>query len=414
MAVRAGAFLHDVNGFVFDRLQTAGASNLNQNVETITELGNWENVATVRDTVNLSFDMESFDVSTEVEAVVTGVDPDAVVDGDEFDFGDSKPVDIVAPLKSARNQYDIAAGVIVPYLTLENVTYRFGVGQNSTQSYTLRGDTINYVRNGVPRYQEFTVTAGANQTYNFANTAMLYDEAGDNIYAISVCAKEVGTNNYKRLFFGDDYTNTASGFTVLDDIDSEGYDRLHVTYASASAISYPQDGNNPTGNTVHQGVSVKPAAIRGKDIDLYVGSSAATPVFSRWAGVQSVEVTRRVNLETDEELGNYHYVAQDYDVAEVSGTVTLRPASVDVLFEKIYEILNVPNGEVAGPYTTVGLPLEIRINDPEAGDTIKTLYVPDARFSAPALQGRVGQRQEITLNWQSDTGVLLVYAGDRP
>jgi hypothetical protein len=406
--------LHDVNGFVFDRLQTAGASNLNQNTEVIRELGNWQNVATVRDTVNLSFDMESFDVSSEIEAVVTGADPDAVVAGQEFDFNDSKPVDIVAPLKSARNQYDIAGGVITPYLTLENVTYRFGVGQNSTQSYTLRGDTINYVRNGTPRYQEFTVTAGTSQTYNFANTAMLYDEAGDTIYAISVCAKEVGTNNYRRLFFGDDYTNTSSGFTVLDDIDAEGYDRLHVTYATASATTYPQVGNNPTGNTVHQGVSVKPAAIRGKDIDLYVGSSAATPVFARWGGVQSVEVTRRVNLETDEELGNYHYVAQDYDTADVTGTITLRPASVDALFEKIYEILNVPDGEVAGPYTTVGLPLEIRINDPDAGSTIKTLYVPDARFSAPALQGRVGQRQEISLAWTSDTGVLLVYNEDRP
>lgn len=414
MAIRSGAFIHDANGFVIDRIQTGGVSNVNQNTEVIRELGNWLNLQTVRDTVDLSFDLESLDVSTEIEAILTGADPLTIIAGQEFDLNDAKPIDIISPFKSATNQYDIDAGVIVPYLTLESATYRFGVRANATQSYTLRGDTINFT-NETPRYEEFAITAGTNQVYTLAQTALPYVESGDTLYVLSACAKEVGTNNFKRLFIGSDYTNIATAITTLADLDALGYDRLHVTYATAAATSYTQTGNNPSGHAVHQGVAVKPAAIRGRDIDLYMGTDAATPVFTRWAGVQSVEINRRLSLEADEELGNYKYTAYEAtDIPDVNGSIVLRPADVDQMMARIYEVLSITGTDVAGPYTSTLLPMEIRIANPDNnGAIIKTFYVPDARFAAPAIQGRVGQKLEITLNWSSDSGVVLIYEGER-
>src|SRR5688572_20638373 len=174
MAIKAGQILHDANGFVVDRIQTGGVGNLNIPEEKIYELGNYNTVATVRDIPDLSFDLESLDVSTEIEALNLFRDPTAVIDGDEFDFIDAVPLDVISPFKSSQGQYDIIRGLVIPYLTLENVTYRFGTRANATQSYTLRGDSVYYIP-GSPYYEEFTGD-GVEDTFTLAHTAIPYNE----------------------------------------------------------------------------------------------------------------------------------------------------------------------------------------------------------------------------------------------
>lgn len=402
MAIKAGQILHDSHGFVIDRIQTGGVSNLNIPEEKIYELGNYETVATVRDIPDLSFELESLDVSTEVEAILVGKDPTTVTSGTEIDFSKVMPVDIVSPFKSGNGAFDIVKGIATPYLTLEQVTYRFGVRQNATQSFTLRGDSVYYVP-GTPKIQEFTISGVG--PYTLANTAIVYSEGGDTLYALSVCMKNPTTGKYKRLFIGTDYTNTSTAVTLTGAVDTTGYTKLHVTYGTATAATYPQ--------SVHEDATVKPAAVRGKDIDVYVGTAGATPTFTRWAGVQSFEVSRRVNLDNDEEFGNFHYVAQDYDTADVTGSITLKPADPAELWERIAEIANVATNVIAGPHSSVALPVELRINDPDTGARVKTLYVPDARFSVPNVQGRVQQKLTVPFNFTSDGGTLLVYEGAR-
>jgi hypothetical protein len=403
VSIKAGQILHDAHGFVVDRIQTGGVGNLNIPEEKIYELGNFSTVATVRDIPDLTFDMESLDVSTEIEALVTGVDPTAVVDGDEFDYLDAKPLYVISPFKAGQGLFNIVRGLVIPHLTLENVTYRFGVRANATQSFSLRCDSIYYVP-GTPYYEEFTGD-GSTATFNLAHTAILYEEGADDIYVLGLCA-EYTDGTYRRLFFGEDYTNTATSFTLLDPAgDTPAGTVIRCVYGSATSTNYPQ--------TVHQGVSVKPAAVRGKDIDVYVGTSDATPTFSRWTGVQSFEVSRRVNLDNDEEFGNTHFVAQDYDTAEVSGSVTVRPRDPADLWDKIHQVADVATNRVVGPLTSVFLPVEIRISDPDTGDRVKTLYIPDARFTVPGIQGRVQQKTEVTFNFSSDGGTLLVYSGNR-
>ena len=57
--------------------------------------------------------------------------------------------------------------------------------------------------------------------------------------------------------------------------------------------------------------------------------------------------------------------------------------------------------------------MEVRISDPDSGDVLKTLYVPDARFTIPGYSARVQQKLEVQFNFTSDGGNLLVYAGER-
>lgn len=404
MAIKAGQILHDAHGFVIDRIQTGGVSNLNIPEEKIYELGNYQTVATVRDIPDLSFELESFDVSTEIEALLTNTNPTTVTNGQEFDFANSMPLDIISPFKSGTGAFDVVRGVAVPYLNLESATYRFGVRQNSTQSFSLRGDSVFYIP-GTPYWENKTVVTGANQTYTLARTALAYVESGDTLYGLSVCAKNPVTKKSKRLFFGEDYTNTATTVTVIPNIFTQGFTDLHIVYGSATAATYAQ--------SVHQTTAVKPAAVRGKDIDVYVGTNAATPVFTRWAGVQSFEVSRRTNLENDEEFGNYHFVSSDYDTAEVSGTIAVKPANTTDLWDKIAQIANVGASAIVGTQTSVALPVELRINDPEAGTRLKTLYIPDARFTVPNVQGRVQQKLTVNFAFNSDGGTLKVYKGAR-
>ena len=407
MAIKAGQILHVAGigtGYVIDRIQSGGATSLNIPEEKIYELGNYQTVATVRDIPDLSFDMESFDTSTEWEGLLTGQDGVGTA-GQGFDFADHIPLDVISPFKDKGGSFSTIRGIAIPYLNLESMTYRFGVGQNATQQATLKGDGIYYIP-GTPYSQQFTVTAGANQTYTLTNTAIPYVESGDTLYALSVCAKNPSTGVYKRLFFGENYTNTSTVVTVIDDLATLGYTKLHVVYGSATTATYAQ--------TVHPSDTVKPAAVRAKDIDVYVSDGAATPALVRWRGVQDFEVTRRVNLDRDEEFGNAHVVSQDYDTADVTGTITVKPEDAEYLFSLIQQVANVPTNEVAGALTSEALAVELRINHPQTGARVKTLYVSDARIQVPAVQGRVQQKLTTQFTFTSDGGNLVVYNGARP
>jgi hypothetical protein len=414
MAIRAGQILHDAEGFVIDRIQTAGVGNVNIPEEKIYELGNFLSVGTVRDIPDLSFDVESLDVSTEIEALLTQFTPDTASANTEFDFADAHPIDIISPFKSANNAFDIIRGIAIPYLTLERSTYRFGLRQNSTQQHTLRGDSIFYIP-GTPYYEEQVFTGAA--TYSFANTAIKFDNSGTDEYALGVHLFNSGSGTYTRVFQGDDYTDTAGGVTFAANANTTAlaaaYDTIALTYGSLTSADYTQTGNTPEGNPVHQTSSVKPATVRGKDIDVYIATPSATETFTRWSGVQSFEVTRSVNIENDEEFGNNRFVDSGYDVADVTGSITVKPENPQDLFDKIYEVTDVPTTEVVGPNVSALIPVELRVSDPDTGSVLKTLYVPDAKFTVPGVQGRVQTKLEVTFNFTSEGGSLLVYEGSR-
>ena len=408
MAIKAGNIITQGREFVIDRLQSAGPGNLNIPEEKIYELGNYESVATVRDIPDLSFDMESLDVSCEIEALLTGVDPSTLAADQEIDLDDSIPMDIISPFKSS-GAFAAVRGIALPYLTLESSTYRFGVGANGTQSHTMRGDSIFYIP-GTPRYEEFTNTGVG--PYSFDETAIVYNYGGKVYFALSVMLRDSTTGAYKRLVLGDSYSNTSAAVTLSTD-QSATYDTVCVTYGTATIASYTQNGNNPNGNPVHENVSTKVAAVRATDVDVYVGSFGATPVFSRWTGVQSFEVTRSVSLENDEEFGNTQFVDSSYDVAEVSGSIVVKALDASDLWDKIHEVTNVPTNEVIGPFTSVNLPVELRVTNPDTGDVEKTFYMPSVRFTPPSTSAQVQSKLETTFSFNDDLGKLYVYNGER-
>lgn len=410
MSIKAGDLVHVGGGDVLvDRLQTGGPGSLNIPTERITELGNYKGLGVVRDIADLSFNFESLDASAEMEAMFVGSDFATDGAGTEYDITLARTLDVASQFKDgadAASPYDVVMSAAVPYLTLESLSYRFGTGQNAQQTATLRGDSLFYAAASA-YMQEEVGTASAGQTIQLTNDPIVYE--GDTVngdrYALSVVIVETG----ERLAFGTDYTEAidtpAAGnltITITDAVPVTN--TIRVMYQSLTVASYPQ--------VSHAAVSAtRPAAIRGKDIEIRVGGVAVT---DRWSSVQNVNVDWRVQLDRDEELGNQQVVSQDFELPDCTGSVEIRPRNALEMITRIKQIAGVTGDKVVGPLQVATLPMDIILHSPVDGQILKTIYVEDAEFTLPGFSGRVLQKMPITLDWTSVTGDLKVYKGARP
>lgn len=435
MAIKAGQILHVANQFVVDRIQTGGPGALNIPQEKVFELGNYRSVGIVRDVPDLTFSLECLDVDTEVEALLVGsTDPYADATSTKYELDKNKPLDIISPWKTPYGDFESVHGVALPYLYLESASYRYGLAENSGETFSLRGDSIYYIP-GTP-WQDLTdggaLTADA---HTFAHgPALAYVEGGVTRYALCVSV------NGQRLVRGTDYTETTTAVTFIGDYAAlTAADKISIVYGADGATdssTWPQAGQTPFGagnaHLVHQGTTVKPAAIRGKDIDVYfstaiagvdLGAGVGVAVEVRWPDVQSATLDWSVTLEEDREFGNPNAVGRDAtDVPAVTGTVELKPRSVEAFFTRLRQITGVSDiAKVMGPQSSLTGGLRIEIRNPESGGTtasaagtvLKTHYVPAARFTMPGYSGTVQQKLTTTLNWESDDGLLETFKGPR-
>lgn len=434
MAIKAGQILHVANQFVVDRIQTGGAGQLNIPQTKVYELGNYRSVGIVRDIPDLTFSLECLDTDTEVEALLTGsTDPLADANGTAYELSKAKAIDIISPWKTPYGEFVAVHGVAVPYLALESASYRYGLTDNGGETFSLRGDSIYYVP-GTPWQDLITGADLAAGDHDFQHgPALEYHEGGATRFALSV------TVNGERLVRGTNYTDTATGITFQPGYVPAGADVISVTYGSADDATYPQLGQDPfgsgDGHLVHQGTSIKPAAIRGKDIDVYFSTSipmtagafdpAGTPtaVEVRWPDVQSATVDWSVTLEADEEFGNHNAVSREAtDVPNVTGAIEIKPRSVQAFYTRLRQITGVNElDRIIGPSSSLTGALRIELRNPESGGStavapgtpLKTHYVPAARFTMPGYTGTVQQKLTTTLNYESDDGVLKTYKGAR-
>lgn len=437
MAIKAGQILHVANQFVVDRIQTAGPGQLNIPQEKVFELGNYRSVGIVRDVPDLTFSLECLDVDTEVEAILVGsANPFADATSTKYELANNRPIDIISPWKTPHGAFVAVHGVAVPNLYLESASYRYGLAENAGETFSLRGDSIYYIP-GTP-WQDLFEGDDAGlvaDVWTFTNgPALAYSEGGVTRYALSVSV------NGQRLVRGTDYTETATTVTFIGDYNALGAgDMVSIVYGADGATdsaTYPQSGQSPygagDGHLTHQGTTVKPAAIRGKDIDVYfstaiagvdLGAGVGAAVEIRWPDVQSVNIDWSVTLEEDREFGNPNAIGRDAtDVPAVTGAVELKPRSVEAFYTRLRQITGVSDVlKIMGPQSSLAGALRVELRNPESGGTtasaagtvLKTHYVPAARFTMPGYTGTVQQKLSATLNFESDDGVLETFKGPR-
>lgn len=410
MAIKSGELIHVADQVLLDRAQTAGPGSLNIPETKVYELGNYLAVATVYDTPDLKFSLDSLDCSAQLEALLTNTDYSAMSDGDEIDMGTIVPLDVASQFKKGRTSdapFEVEGSVSMPFLTAESVSYDFGLKANAKQTVSLAGDCA-YFSTGSTYIQEATGSNTANQAVILAHLAIPFN--GDTAFGVRYALSVSLTVSGIRLVPGLDYTETPTGagfskqvtVTVLAAVPVT--EKIRISYHSTVKASYPQASHALAD-------AVKPAALRGRDIEIRIGGVTIT---DRWSSVQSFQTTWSVQLEKDEEFGNYNLVSQGFDVPDVKGSVTIKPRDVGELMTRIHQIAGESTAAVVGANQNVTLPLEVLLHAPEDGSVLKTLYVDDARFVIPSFQGQVQQKLSVKFDYSSDSGSLLVYKGEKP
>jgi hypothetical protein len=489
VAIKGGSIVHVGNGAVLlSRLQTAGPGTVNIKRTTVYELGNYLSVGQVSDIPDLSFTMESLDASCAMEALLLDK---PVGTTHSFDLAQARVLNLKSAFKpgaSAADPFGTVGSAAVPCLTLESVSYKYGVGStNATQMATLKGDTIYY--NPGSTYVQSAVGSGAaGQTVVTAHPAYAIVESAIQRRTLAITAGGV------RLQFGADYTEAYGAVTSEAAVTTvtilaavAATDKIYVTYASPAEETFPQSVHalvsgifgtltalctaaaatisvdfatvagdsliidDVTGSSVTEVVqvasvtgtaspwvatlvaatvnahsisapvaqyvpTVRPAALRSRDIDIYIGPAGApgaapsTVIGTKRRGVQSASVDWKVTLTNDEEFGNYHFVNIDYDVPDVSGSIAFRPQVYAELLTLVQDLSAVADRfQSAGPSTSPPLDVQIVLKNPLDGRVLKRLHVPDARFSLPGYSAKVQTKLDLTAAFQSDTGAFGVY-----
>jgi hypothetical protein len=421
MAIRAGQILFDVGGFVIDRIQTGGVNNLNIAAEKISEVGDFNTVGIVRDIPDLTFEIQSLDVSTDIEALMCNTTPPLVQPGTgasptgtALSFLNTNPLDVTSPFRAANQQYNIVQGVIVPFLNLEQVQYRFGLRANAEETFTMRGDAIYYVP-GVPIHETAPGNPAAGATFNFSyGPALQYQELGQTFYALSVWWYDPPSGQMLRLIHQQDYSDSAAGFTLLPGaVTIPATATVHYCYGTAAPTGALPTPTTPFyyGPNSNKPQTVKPSAIRSKDMDVYVGPIGGA--MTRLTGVQSYDSSWRVTLQPFEEFGNAHLRSNEFNFADVTGSLGLKGVNPYDTIAKIQNLIGIPNTQIAGALTYPEVQLECRLRNPDTHALLKTIYVPDAQFEAPPMSQRANQQLEFTMNFSGATGSMTVYQGER-
>lgn len=424
MSIRAGQILFSMNQFIVDRIQTGGPGQLNIPQERVYEVGNFQSLGIVRDIPELSFSLDVLDVGTQVEALLTGAtNPDddsahplgdGTFAGAEYDLALNKSVDIISPFKSNIGAYQTFKGVSCPQLVLQQAQYRYGLKQNAGENFTLMGDSIFYSP-GVP-FLNMATGDGTTTTFTFHTNdgspvdlhALTYTELGVAFFALNVSVNGV------RQHRGVDFTDT-NAHIVFSTPPANGAQIRYVFASNQTAIGGPL--NVTYLQTANADLTVKPAAIRGRDIRVKIGGLDDS---FKWHDVQSFQCDWKVNLEPDYEFGSSQAVARDFvDPPDVSGSVEIKSITIDALITKLNQITGVPSTDVVGPNSSVTLPVVVELLNPDTGGTthyprgtvLKTLFIPDARFSIPGYEGKVSTKMTSTLAFVSDTGLLKIVKG---
>ena len=409
MSVHAGSILHVGGNNVIDRIQSAGLGDARVPREVIREVGNREVVDKVPGDPDFTFTLESFDVSTELEAWLSGklgtdpLDPTKAPgatdpDGTAYSWLDCKYVNIVSPWKDPNTGAagNVEAGHLVPGYYPTRVRYRFGVTDNSTQEVELAGGSYYYAQHAP--VEDLASGDGALTDFDTADDAVAYRRGG------------AGGTTFKWVFGvlvngvlqveGLDYVQTGPAaatpgpatvsFLVAP---ANGAD-VRFVYFTTAARAFPQ--------AVNASAIVKPAAVRGRNICVYLGDAGAR---AKLGGVQSFELEATVDGEVEREFCNEEAIGRTINGRDCTGEVVVRSRNANAFFQLLSKVTGVAQSEVIGFLNQNSVPLTVEIQNPKnPAQVLKTLRVDDAIFDVPGTPARVNAPTDFSLRWESRSG----------
>ncbi len=172
MSVHAGTIVHVGGNNVIDRIQSAGLGDAQQQFDVIREVGNDQVIDKVPGDPDFTFTLESLDVSTELEAWLTGKLGTALADpaagpgaadaaGTGYRWLDCKNVNIASPWKDpvSGQAGAVVAGHILPGYYPTRLRYEMGVTDNAQMTVELGGGSYYYALHAPIEQLEVRATA---------------------------------------------------------------------------------------------------------------------------------------------------------------------------------------------------------------------------------------------------------------
>jgi hypothetical protein len=409
MSVHAGSIITVAGANVIDRIQSAGLGDVNVPVETIREVGNRLVVDKVPTEPDFTFTMESYDVSTDLLAWLTGKtgaqasgsppgagDPD----GTAYAWEDCKPVNICSPWKDPNTGSAgvIQAGHLVPAYYATRLTYRFGATDFATQTAELGGGSF-YYGPGAP-VEAFATGDGAQTAYASPDPTIQHRIGGAggttfrNVFGVIV-ANQPQIEDVDFTVTGGNGTPATIHFTVAPATGA----LVKFAYFTSAAKSYPQ--------TVHAATIVKPGAVRGRNIQIFLGADR-----QRMGSVQTFELEATVDSEIEREIGNEDPVGRTINGTDTTGTITVRSKDAPSFLALLSKLTGVAATEVFGYLNLNPIPVEVQIQNPKnPGQILKTLYVSDGIFQPPGTPARVNTPTDFAIRFDSQNGTFVEYKG---
>lgn len=416
MSIQAGTILHVGGNNIIDRLQSAGFGNTKMPIEAIREIGNTNIVDKVPGEPDFTFTMESFDVSCEIEAWLVGKVGDGTpagapgatdVDGTAYpiDGQHCQWVNVTSPWRDPLSSAGtIDAGHIVPGFYPTKLSYKYGVKENSSETLDLQGSSF-YFHESAP-VEHYATGDGTTVTFSTPENAVPYREggAGGTIFRSIFGVIVDGTLMTKGVDYSTTPTNTAAPgiASITLNVAPAAGKTVKFCFFSTAIKQFPAALNASS--------VVKPAAVRGRNICVFLGSGGAA---AQVGAVQSATLEYAVQGQVERELCSPEVTGYTVLGTDVTGDIVVRARDITQIFTLLSKVTGVSRSEVIGWLNTNAIPLSIKIQNPKNPAAIlKTLYVSDAMFDIPDSATKVNTPLDFTLSFQSQTGTYQVFKGD--
>nr|MDQ2876513.1 hypothetical protein [Actinomycetota bacterium] len=335
--VSAGSIIHLGGRTVINRLQDAGLQDPRVPTETVRETGNDLVVGKILTEADFRFQLTSWDVSTDMMALMQGrvgtlgsqlSGPDA--DGTIYRWEDCQFINVTSPWKTDLGTLGghVSAGVIIPNLYPTALTYRLGVTENAQMQVTL--NTGAYYMSEAYPMEEVAAGDGAAVAFVTSEPARVHRIGG------------AGSTRYQHVFGvlvngvvqipGIDYVESGGALpevmptavTITFAVAPGAGAVVKLCYFSTTAHAVPQADNLDT--------TVTPAAVRGRDITLLLGTPSTAPQFY---GVQSFELQASNTGQLQRQMGSYDPVGYAATGIDANGTITVEPKDIGHLFSAL-------------------------------------------------------------------------------
>lgn len=414
MSVHAGQILHIGGLNLLDRIQSAGLGTVKVPVDTVREVGNPLVVDKVPTEPEFTFSLQSYDVTAELEAFLTGKVGTAITggagpgasdpDGTEYKWSKGQFVNILSPWKaSLASGGSIAAGHLIPSFFPTKLSYRFGVKQAAEQTVDLVGGAFYYAE-GTP-IEDFHTGNGSTTAYPTVEPAIPYRIGGSGGSSFTAALGVIvdGVQAVYGVDYTDDAVDASTGTRTITFTTAprSGAD-IRIAYFSATPHAYP--------DTDHADLSVKPAEVRGRHICVYLGSGGSR---QRLGAVQTVQVDASTEYQLERELCNTESVGITINGYDCTGNLVARSKDRAQFFQVLSKVTGVDvANEVVGWLNVNAVPMTVQILNPKnPGQVLKTIYIPDAIFSIPGTPAKVNTPTDFQFDFESQNGDFSVFKG---